>query len=114
MKKIVMLAALAALIAGCQSKSVDEMSYSEVKQYAAALVDRCKAQGAKDGAEMQTCINQEARSDEYKRRKAIHDRQVIGAAIAAAGDGYAKGMQANRPVNCTSTGYGTTVRTTCY
>lgn len=112
MKWVIVACAIA--LAGCETKSVDEMSYTEVKQYAGELMERCRAQGAAAGNEMQMCINQEARADEMKRRKAIQTRRQIGAAIAAGADGYARGSQANRSVNCTSTGYGNTVRTTCY
>lgn len=113
MKRLALLVAALA-VAGCETKSVDEMSYSEVKQYAAELLERCKKQGASPGNEMQMCINQEARADEVKRRKAIQTRRQIGAAIAAAGDGYARGSQANRAVNCTSNRVGTYVYTNCY
>lgn len=106
-------AALLAMLCGCQSKSVDEMSYTEVRQYAGQLVERCRKQGAKVGMEMQTCINQEARSDEAKRRNAIQTRQAIGAALAEAGQAYDRSIQANRPVNCTSNRVGTSVYTSC-
>ena len=118
-----LLAALA-LIGGCQTKSVNEMSYTEVKQYAASLVARCKAEGAKPGAETQACINQEARADEYRRVKNIQTRRRIGAALADAGEGMQRNaaiMSTPRPLNCTSTpssswvgGPVGQVRTTCY
>jgi hypothetical protein len=113
MKKTVIVAAMAALVAGCQSKPSAEMSYSELKQYAGSLVERCRKQVSSE-SEMQACINQEARSDEYKRRQAVETRKAIGRAIASGSQAYGRSLQANRPVNCTSTGYGNTVRTTCY
>ena len=99
------------------------MSYTEVKQYAASLVARCKAEGAKPGAETQACINQEARADEYRRVKNIQTRRRIGAALADAGEGMQRNavMSTPRPLNCTSTpssswvgGPASQVRTTCY
>lgn len=108
MKRVVLLAAALA-IAGC-TKTVDEMSYSEVKEYAAKMHERCVKQGVKPGPEMQTCINQEARADQARRAR----QRQIGAAIADAGDNYSRSVQANRPINCTSTGGYGTVRTTCY
>lgn len=108
MKRFALLVA-ALVLAGC-TKTVDEMSYSEVKEYAATLHERCVAQGVKPGPEMQLCINQEARADQARRTR----QRQIGAAIAEASESYGRSMQANRPVNCTSTGYGNQVRTTCY
>lgn len=114
---------LLALAAGCQTKSVNEMSYTEVKEYAGKLHERCVKQGAKEGADMQMCINQEARSDEAKRIKNKEMAQAIGQALSDTGDQ----MQANarnqalvnamnRPVNCTSrrSYAGGPVYTSCY
>lgn len=108
MKRFALLVTALAL-AGC-TKTVDEMSYSEVKEYASKLHERCLEQGVKPGPEMQLCINQEARADQAKRRR----QREIGEAIAAGAESYSRSVQANRPINCTSTGYGNTVRTTCY
>lgn len=112
MRWIVLLAPLA--LVSCQSKSVSEMSFSEVRQYAAELMERCKEQGAQPGEEMQMCIDQEALADETKRRRSIATRQAIGAAISQASADYGRSVRANRPINCTSIGYGNMVRTDCY
>lgn len=106
----ILLLACAVALAGCSTKSIDEMSYTEVKAYGAVLHKKCVDQGVKPGPEMQLCINQEARADQSRRQK----QKEIGAALAGAGEAYSQSMQANRTVNCTSTGYGNTVRTSCY
>jgi hypothetical protein len=104
----------AAILAGCQSKPVSEMSYAEVKQYGAELIARCKAEGAKPGAETQACINQEARADEAKRQNAAATRQAVGMALAGASLSYGQSLQANRPATCYTSGYGYGITTTCY
>lgn len=96
------------LCAGC-TKSVSEMSYTEFREYVGQLAERCRQQGAPE-AEMELCIRQEATADQARRQK----QREIGAAIAAGAQEYNRSMQASRPINCTSTGYGNTVRTRCY
>jgi len=120
MRWAVLLAASVCL-ASCQSKSVSEMSYTEVKAYAQQLLERCKKQGAGPGAETQACINQEALADENRRLNAIRTQQAVGNALAAAGAGMQRSATMNRQVYCTSTPSSTwvggpvsTVRTTCY
>lgn len=76
MRKLAAVALLALFVAPALSactKTVDEMSYSEVKEYAAEMHKKCLAQGVKDGPEMQLCINQEARADQSRR---IRQRQI--------------------------------------
>lgn len=106
--KWVMIAVAAVALAGC-TKSVSEMSYTEMKQYVAQLEDKCRKQGVPQN-EIRICVEQEGRADQARRMK----QRQIGAAISQASADYGRSMQANRPVNCTSTGYGNTVRTTCY
>jgi len=120
-----MLCAILAL-GGCQTtKSPNEMSYVELKQYAATLVERCRQEGAKEGPEMQACINQEARADETKRARSEQQRRAFGMALANASKSYGDSLQrnayTNRPVNCTSTAHSTwvggtpsRVNTTCW
>lgn len=105
MKKWTIAALALATLAGCQSKSPDEMSYSELKAYGMTLIDRCKKQGVKKDAEMQQCINQEARSDHARRQNDIETRQAIGMAMAGASAGMqnAAAAQMARPTYCTYT-----------
>lgn len=108
MGKLMLLAAMAALVAGCTT-SIDEMSYSQRQKYVASMVEKCQKEGVPD-AEMNACVQQEVSADQSRRMK----QKQVGAAIAGASQAYGQSMQANRTVNCTSTGYGNTVRTTCY
>ena len=108
MKKMMLLAAMAVSLTGC-TKSVSEMSYPELKQYASGMVEKCQKQGVPK-AELEACAMQEMRADQSRRQR----QREIGAAISEAGADYNRSLQANRPVNCTSTGYGNMVRTTCY
>ena len=111
-----MLCALGALgLGGCQTtKPPNEMSYVELKQYAASLVERCKQEGAKPGAETQACVNQEARADEAKRTKSDQQRRAFGLALANASRAYGNSLQANRPVTCNTSRYGNYATTRCY
>lgn len=92
-------------LAGCQSKSPAEMSYSELRDYGMSLKARCQKQGVKKDAEMQQCINQEALADHAKRQNDIQTRQAIGMAMAGAGAGMqnAAAAQMARPTYCTYT-----------
>ncbi|MGN6535216.1 MAG: hypothetical protein ACTHKQ_05725 [Mesorhizobium sp.] len=109
MKKTVIVAAMAALaLSGC-TKSVSEMSYTELKQYASNMVEKCQKQKVPKN-ELEACAMQEMRADQSRRMR----QREIGAAISQASADYNRSIQANRPVNCTSTGYGNMVRTTCY
>jgi hypothetical protein len=108
MKKTVIVAAMAALVAGC-TQSIDEMSYSQRQKYVASMADKCRKEGVSD-AEMTACVQQEVSADQSRRMR----QKRVGAAIAGASQAYGNSLQANRPVNCTSTGYGNMVRTTCY
>ncbi|WP_144223480.1 hypothetical protein [Mesorhizobium amorphae] len=106
MKKwTVLTLAACAIVAGCQSKSPDEMSYTELQNYGMSLKARCQKQGVKKDAEMQQCINQEALADHSKRQNDIQTRQAIAGAMAGAGAGMqnAAAAQMARPTYCTYT-----------
>lgn len=102
----IIFAALA--LAGCTT-SVDEMSYSQLQQYATRMAEKCQEQGV-PAEQMDACVEQEIRADQARRMK----QRRIGAAISRASAEYGRNVQANRPVNCTSIGYGNMIRTTCY
>jgi len=97
-------------LCACQSKPVTEMSYSELRAYAADLNKRCYEQGVKTKAELQMCVRQEAISDEANRRNAIETRRRIGRSLANMG----AAMEASRPVttNCSRTTWGSVSCTT--
>lgn len=101
---------VAALLAsGCSTKQMDEMSYTELREYAATMLEKCKEQGVPE-AELEACARQEARADQSRRMR----QRAIGEAISEAGDSYSRSAAANRPVSCTSTRAGSMINTTCY
>ncbi len=107
--KWAIIAVAAVTVSGC-TKSVSEMSYTELKQYTASLVKRCEMQGVPQ-AELKDCVRQEFSADYTRRMK----QEEIATAIAGASADYSRSVQANRSraVRCTSTGNGYTVTTTC-
>lgn len=118
MKRVAFLFAAMA-VSGCTT-SVDEMSYSQLQQYTAGMVEKCQKQNVPQ-AELRACAEQEMRSDQARRMK----QRQVGMAIAGASQAYGQGMQqsamANRPITCTSTPNSTfvggpvsSVRTSCY
>lgn len=121
--RTVLAAGAVLLLAGCQTQQISEMNYTQRKELAGKLVQRCIDQGVKLGsAEMQTCTWAEAQAENAKRQNARRQMAAMGAAMQNAGNqmqANARNQQLinamNRPVNCTSTsgGYGM-VRTTCY
>ena len=77
MIKQAMMAAVAALVlAGCQTKTVEEMNYTELKALADVIAKRCLVQGVKPGTpEMKMCTQVEAgrESAVRRRRAAVED-----------------------------------------
>lgn len=72
MRLIAIACALA--LAGCQTKEVSEMSYSEVKGLAIQKNQECAAQGVKPGTkEMELCVTHEL-NREASVRKNHNDR----------------------------------------
>ncbi|RWO34732.1 MAG: hypothetical protein EOS10_00045 [Mesorhizobium sp.] len=64
------------LLAGCQSKPIEQLSYSETKELAKQLHQRCAAQGAPRGsAEFDACMKQEVSREGSIRRDAAARRQ---------------------------------------
>lgn len=98
------------VLAGCQTKPIEEMSYSERKALAEQLTKRCYDQGVKPGsAEFRDCAAVEVQREAYTRR-ANNERvrrglRGIGAGLASAGQSYnrsAASMGTNRTVTCRS------------
>ncbi|WSG95343.1 hypothetical protein U8P76_23520 [Rhizobium johnstonii] len=123
--KLFAAAAISLMLTACQSKPVDQLSYSEMKSLSLELHKRCWAQGVKsDTPEMNACLQQEFTRESSMRNSNYQARQAIGDALIAGGQGYNQGMQqqpANRPTTCTSTPSSTwvggpvrQVRTSCY
>ncbi|MGO8503229.1 hypothetical protein AB9F35_17255 [Rhizobium leguminosarum] len=123
--KLFAAAAISVILTSCQSKPVDQLSYSEMKSLSLDLHKRCWAQGVKsDTPEMKACLQQEFTRESSMRNSNYQTRQAIGDALIAGGQGYNRGMQQQpsyQPMNCTSTPSSTfvggpvrQVRTSCY
>lgn len=92
--KIALMIAAALALAGCQqNKPIAELSYSEVKELAGVIRQRCEAQGVKQGGpEWDACTKQE-----ISRESATRNRRA--AAIASAAN--------SGPTVCNTIGYTT-------
>ncbi|WP_376711062.1 hypothetical protein [Pseudochrobactrum lubricantis] len=108
MKSAVVLFGLVVL-AGCQTKQIEEMGYSEKKALAEQIVQRCYAQGVKPNSpEMNTCSMAEVQKEHYSRRNSAIRQQNAAAAMSAgmanASQGYyraaANTSAMNRTVTC--------------
>jgi hypothetical protein len=113
--RIAILASLVAAAAGCQSKPIQQMSYSETKALALELHKRCAAEGAPQGSpEFDACMQQEVNREVATRQANADARQRLAAGLANVGANMQRNA-ARRPINCTSTpGYGGAVSTSCY
>lgn len=70
------------ILAGCQSKPVEQMSYSEIKQLAATLEKRCGAQGyARGHPEFMSCVRQEFNREYSTRQEAEARRRAIASSV---------------------------------
>lgn len=111
------------LLTGCQTKPIQQMSYSEIVELAAQIKKRCEDQGARPpSTEWKLCTQQEISRERSlrvtNRENAARFQAALAQGMQNVSDNYARSAAitaANRPVNCThrSTGAGT-VRTTCY
>ncbi len=104
-----------ALLASCQTKPIEEMSYTERKTLAAEIAKRCVEQGVspKNQQEMRRCFDIEAQREVYTRRRNQMILDDIGEGIEKGTASY-NAANANRPVHCTSQTFGTTTTTNCY
>jgi hypothetical protein len=118
MRRWLLLAAVAALT-GCQSKPLEQMSYTEFKALAAEIQQRCYDQGATNRREFDICVQQEITREQSTRAANAQYRAGVARGLANTG----AQMQANAaaqsvyrpPVRCTSTpGMNGVMRTTCY
>lgn len=109
-------AVISLLVAGCQTKPIEAMNYSERNELAKVLAKRCLDQGVRAGTkQMENCLIAEVQAEQYKRYENRRQMQAMGDAMQNAGNQMQANAAMNRPVNCTSTkGYGNVVRTTCY
>ena len=126
MKRLVAACCAVVVLAACQTKQVDEMSYAEQGKLAADIEKRCASQGYPRGSkQFQPCIRHEVNREVALRQnaklKADQARLALAAGLSGAGEGMQSSAAANRPINCTSTpsstfvgGAPTRVNTTCY
>lgn len=106
MKKIALIAGLMA-VAGCQTKPIEAMSYSEQKQLASQILARCHKQGVKPGTqEEKDCFYTETRSEFYNRRQNTDRIRAVGQAMAAAGAQQQAALAASRPKMTTCNKFG--------
>lgn len=102
-------------LAGCQSKPIEQMSYTELNQLAGVLAKSCLDQGVKAGsAEMDLCLRQEVGREKATRAANAQKRQALAGAMAAAGQNMQQNAAASQPITCNSSAYGRNVQTTCY
>lgn len=97
--KRLLLVGLVVLV-GCQTKQIEEMSYSEQKALSQEIVKRCYAQGVKSGTkEMQLCTATEVRAENYRRKNAPRlqfDPSGAARALQGVSQGYYNAAAASR------------------
>lgn len=130
MKRIAILCAGLAL-AGCQTKTVQEMGYAERNELAKQIAIRCANQGYADGHPQQrACIRAEVEREVASRQVARARQDNARVAMAGAMMGMSNSFNANaammsqpayRPMTCTSrpnsswvNGPVSSVTTNCY
>ncbi len=114
--RVLVVGLLAAALSGCETKLPSEMSYTEIKQLAQKIYQRCVDQGvAPNTPEMDACLNQEKHRElnmRYDNRETLRE---IGSGLQKAADNYNRSARQSRPVTCNSLATGpTTTRTTCF
>lgn len=116
MKRLALPLLSCVLIASCQTKPIEEMSYTERKALAAEIVKRCIDQGVspKNQREMRRCTDIEAQREVYTRRRNQEMLDDIGEGIEKGAASYNAAANASRPVHCTSQTIGTMTTTNCY
>jgi hypothetical protein len=71
MRAFLLVAATSFGIVGCQQKTIAELSYTEMKQLAGEILQRCIDQGVKSGTpEMDICAKQEISRENSRRNRA--------------------------------------------
>ncbi|AQS41001.1 MAG: Hypothetical protein BHV28_02790 [Candidatus Tokpelaia hoelldobleri] len=100
------------VLQGCQTKSITEMSYPEQMKLAEVIKNKCVGYGLKvDSLQFRQCFEQEVRAEELgrlRRRQAWQNFSEQQDRLAVARE------SARQPSSCTSTVWGSTVRTNCW
>lgn len=108
-----------AVLAGCQTQQIHEMNYSERRELAAQIVQRCIDQGVNpESQEMSVCTAAEVQAENSKRQnnlaQARRSQMALSQGMQNAGRSYSQASTANRLVNCRSVrAPDGAVRTTC-
>lgn len=93
---------LCGVLAGCQTKPFEAMSYAEMTALANQIDARCAAQKAGPGTPAyRTCFQQEARRENYNREM---NRQMLGV-IGSVGEGMSK-IESPKVTQCMSSPWG--------
>ena len=101
-------------LAGCETTLPSEMSHTEAKKLAHRIYQRCLDQGVNPGTtEMDVCTKHESYREIDKRLSNRATMSEIASGLQSAADNYSRAKQ-RRPVTCSSTVIGPTVRTTCF
>lgn len=108
MKRLVAACCAVVVLAACQTKQVDEMSYAEQGKLAAEIEKRCADQGYPRGSkQFEPCIrhevNREVATRQNAKQSADRARLALAAGLAGAGQGMQNSAATYRPVNCTTT-----------
>lgn len=129
MRRLISCLFAVAALAGCQSKQIEEMSYTERNDLAKQIAQRCADQGFADRHPQQdACIKAEVDREVSMRRnaqvRAENARIALANGMGAMSNSYnnqAAAYNANRPMNCTTTPHSTFVggtpssySTSCY
>lgn len=81
MRSVIVLTASLVVLSACQTKTVEELSYSERKDLAQQIAQRCYAQGVKPGsAEYEQCSVVEVQSEAARRQRAARVQDARRAA----------------------------------
>ena len=94
------------LLAGCQTKPIQALSYTELNALAGQVRDRCIAQGVRPGTKnFDVCFRQEAMREDYQRAANRRTMRNIGQAMQNAAANAPKHTTCTRAwntVNCTT------------
>lgn len=105
MRSVIMVLGVAALLGGCQTTRVAEMSYSEQQAFVQQMVELCGKQGFGPGTPQHVdCVNQEIRREALARESRAANGARFSAALGAGMQGVSQGYynaaaqsQANMP-----------------
>lgn len=96
----------AALLAGCQTKQIGEMSYADRQKLAGEIAARCQAAGAMHPSpQFDQCVEVEIQAEDARRQRAAADMAAFrerlsraGASMQATGAGMMN--SARQPATC--------------